>query len=131
MQVLDAYLETVDIRGSTDTMEKYEIGEIQLYKATIMREAGNLEGAMTLLEINLDTIRDRLALMEMQAAIHLSLVSLAAAEQIYRYACKYMGCNHHISIYSVVKVNIFRGDLTGDWVGVPVDCLYLPHACCV
>jgi hypothetical protein len=66
MQVLEAYLGTQDTREALPTLDRIEIGEIELYMASILKEGGNLQAALKVLTDRQSHICDRVGKLEMQ-----------------------------------------------------------------
>jgi tetratricopeptide (TPR) repeat protein len=88
IQVLESYLKTQEGNGAHDTgapvTDLVEVGEIELYRASILHEAGKHEAAIALLKDRASRISDRLGSMELQANIQLALGNLAEAANLFR-----------------------------------------------
>lgn len=85
-QVLDMYLETVNLGHATDMSEAFSMGEIQMYKAMLLLESGDLKATQAHLKARRSVIRDRFAALEMQGDVHLRLGEHSEAEAVYRCA---------------------------------------------
>ena len=86
-QVLESYLKTLEgnrAQGSAPVQDRVEVGEIELYRAGILHEAGKHEAAMTLLKDRAPKICDRLGAMELQARIQMALGEREEAASLYR-----------------------------------------------
>lgn len=87
VQVLESYLKTQEGNGSQDQgagQDRVEFGEIELYRVSILHEAGKHEAAMALLKERSSRICDRLGAMELQASIQFPLGNLEEAANLYR-----------------------------------------------
>eukprot|EP00892_Ulva_mutabilis_P003333 jgi/Ulvmu1/1371/UM011_0099.1 len=82
--VLQSFLNTIDVSAAQTTLERVELGEVQLYRATVLHEGGRHEAAAEVLAQHGAHITDRLGKQELQASIHMALGDLEAAKGVYR-----------------------------------------------
>eukprot|EP01023_Acetabularia_acetabulum_P015627 TRINITY_DN17634_c0_g1_i4.p1 TRINITY_DN17634_c0_g1~~TRINITY_DN17634_c0_g1_i4.p1 ORF type:complete len:865 (-),score=147.57 TRINITY_DN17634_c0_g1_i4:456-3050(-) len=74
VQVLDAYSSTQDNDTThMELSEAHEYSEMILYKAIVMREGGDLKGALKFLQENFKKIKDKTGFMEIKAEILMDL----------------------------------------------------------
>ncbi|KAL3138957.1 hypothetical protein ABBQ32_005768 [Trebouxia sp. C0010 RCD-2024] len=91
VQILEAFEQTQE--GVPDN-EQYEQSEMVMYKAMILREGGELEQALDLLQTHKDEIKDQLGNEETQAGILLDLGRPSQAEEIYRHMLQFNPDNY-------------------------------------
>jgi tetratricopeptide (TPR) repeat protein len=88
VQVLESYLKTQEATAAQDSgapvQDLVEIGEMEMYRASILHEAGKHEAAMDILTERASRITDRLGKLELQAKILLALGKHADAAALYR-----------------------------------------------
>ena len=85
--MLESYLKTLEgngAQGAAPSQDPVETGEIELYRAGILHEAGKHEAALKLLKERMPHICDRLGAMELQARIQLALGDREEAANLYR-----------------------------------------------
>ncbi|XP_024387242.1 N-terminal acetyltransferase A complex auxiliary subunit NAA15 isoform X1 [Physcomitrium patens] len=83
VNILDAYEGTLEEDFPPES-ERYEHGEMLLYKATLLEEAGHPEKALEELAKKEGKIVDKLGLREHRASLYLQTNRLSEAEEIYR-----------------------------------------------
>ncbi|DBA72018.1 TPA: hypothetical protein ACH3X2_010757 [Trebouxia sp. C0005] len=91
VQILDSFEETQE---EVPDNEQYEQSEMVMYKAMILKEGGQLEQALDLLQSNKDEIKDQLGNEETQANILLDLGRADQAEEIYRHMLQFNPDNY-------------------------------------
>lgn len=84
LQVLQSFLKTIDVSTLQNSLERAELGEVELYRAAVLHEGGRHEAASAALSQRSAHITDRLGRQELQARISMALGDLDGARATYR-----------------------------------------------
>lgn len=84
LQVLKSYMKTIDKSAVKTPLDRAELGEVELYLATVLIEGGHHEEAATVLCERDSFITDRLGKQELQARISMALGDFENAQAAYR-----------------------------------------------